>query len=134
MKSGAEFQEPYGLEVVIEGKDFPEPPFALRRGGDIAAPDLVDVETVSVLRKRWLSGDLTDEEFRAAIEDLGDLPISRHPALPFMDRAYELRANLTPYDAAYVALAETPGCAFLTADGRLASAPEPHCEVQVLTA
>lgn len=52
MKSGAEFQEPYGLKVVIEGKDFPEPPFALRRGGDIAAPDLVDVETVSVLRKR----------------------------------------------------------------------------------
>ncbi len=134
MRSRAKFQEACGLEVMIEGKDFPKPPFALRRGGDIAAPDLMDVETVSVLRKRWLSGDLTDEEFRAVIEDLGDLPISRHPALPFMARAYELRANVTPYDAAYVALAETLGCAFLTTDGRLASAPEPHCEIQVLTA
>ena len=105
---------------------------ALRQDTDIAAPDLVDVETVSVLRRRWLAGDLATRRFDAAISDLGDLAIIRYPTLPFMRRAYELRANVTPYDAAYVALAEALGCALLTADGRLASAPGPACETQVI--
>ncbi len=105
---------------------------ALRQDTDIASPDLVDVETVSVLRKRWLVGDLTARRFRAAITDLGDLAISRHPTLPFMQRAYELRANVTPYDTAYIGLAELLGCALLTADARLASAPGPRCEIRVI--
>lgn len=105
---------------------------ALRREAAIAAPDLVDVETVSVLRRRWLAGDLTARRFRLAIGDLGDLAIIRYPALPFMERAYELRSNVTPYDAAYIGLAETLGCPLLTADGRLASAPGPRCEIQVI--
>jgi predicted nucleic acid-binding protein len=105
---------------------------ALRQDTDIGSPDLVDVETVSVLRKRWLAGDLTARRFRIAITDLGDLAITRHPTMPFMQRAYELRANVTPYDAAYIGLAELLGCALLTADGRLASAPGPHCEIRVI--
>lgn len=51
---------------------------------DLAAPDLVDVETVSVLRKRGLAGDLTDRRFRAAIRDLEDLGLDRFPTLPLM--------------------------------------------------
>jgi predicted nucleic acid-binding protein len=107
---------------------------ALHRESDIAAPDLVDVETVSVLRRRWLVGDLTARRFRSAIGDLGDLAIIRYPALPFMQRAYELRSIVTPYDAAYIGLAETLGCPLLTADGRLASAPGPRCEIRVVRA
>ena len=80
---------------------------ALRRDTELAAPDLVDVETVAVLRKRWLAKTLTARRFRSAIADLADLPIIRYPTLALMDRAYELRANITPYDAAYVALAES---------------------------
>lgn len=106
----------------------------LRRDPDLAVPDLADIETVSVLRKRWLAGDLTARRFRAAVTDLTDLDMARYPALPFMARAYELRANVTPYDAVYVGLAEALSCRLLTADGRLAKAPGIRCEVSVLRA
>lgn len=69
-------------------------------------PDLADVETVAVLRRRWLAGDLTARRFRSAIDDLLALPLVRFPTGPLMLRAYELRANVTAYDASYVALAE----------------------------
>lgn len=98
----------------------------------MAAPDLVDVETVSVLRRRWLARDLSARRFRTAISDLGKLGILRVPTLPFMSRAYELRANVTPYDAAYVGLAEALGCPLVTADERLASAPGIRCEVRLI--
>jgi predicted nucleic acid-binding protein len=102
------------------------------RGEVLAAPDLVDVETVSVLRRRWLEGTLSARRFRVAVDDLGDLPVLRHSTSPLMRRAYELRANLTAYDAAYVALAEGLGCTLLTGDARLARAPGPRCDIQVL--
>jgi len=104
----------------------------LRAERDLAAPDLVDVETVSVLRRRWLNGDLTARRFRSAITDLGDLAIMRHPTLPFMSRAYELRANVTPYDAAYIGLAEALDCDLVTADVRLAKAPGPRCKIHIV--
>lgn len=103
-----------------------------RGAGGIAAPDLVDVETVAVLRKRWLAGTVTDQRFAAAVEDLGQLDLDRYPVLRFMRRAYELRANVTAYDSAYVALAEELGCELLTADRRLASAPGLRCAIRVL--
>ncbi len=99
---------------------------------ELAAPDLVDVETVSTLRKRWLGGTLTTERFAAAVADLEDLDLDRYPASPLMSRAFELRANLTAYDATYVALAETLGCELLTGDGRLAGAPGLGCPITVL--
>ena len=101
---------------------------------DLAAPDLVDVETVSVLRKRWLAADLTMRRFRTAIDDLSALPILRFPTLPFMGRAYELRSNVTPYDATYVALAERLGCCLLTGDARLAASPGLRCELRLIAA
>ncbi|MGF1667089.1 MAG: type II toxin-antitoxin system VapC family toxin [Acidimicrobiia bacterium] len=104
----------------------------LRTERDLAAPDLVDVETASVLRRRWLNGDLTAQRFRSAITDLGDLDIMRHPTLPFMSRAYELRANVTPYDAAYIGLAEALDCDLVTADARLAKAPGPRCQFRIV--
>jgi predicted nucleic acid-binding protein len=103
-----------------------------RGAGDVAAPDLVDAETVAVLRKRWLAGTVTDQRFAAAVEDLGQLDLDRYPVLRFMRRAYELRANVTAYDSAYVALAEQLGCELLTADWRLASASGPRCAIRVL--
>lgn len=99
----------------------------------LAAPDLMDVETVAVLRRRWRAGDLTARRFRAAVDDLSALPISRFPTGPLMGRAYELRANVTPYDAAYVALAESLGYVLLTADLRLARAPGIRCRVELIS-
>jgi predicted nucleic acid-binding protein len=104
----------------------------LRSERDLAAPDLVDVEAVSVLRRRWLNGDLTAQRFRSAITDLGDLAIMRHPTLPFMARAYELSANVTPSDAAYIGLAEALDCDLVTADARLAKAPGPRCQFRIV--
>jgi predicted nucleic acid-binding protein len=99
----------------------------------LAAPDLVDVETVSVLRRRWLAGHLTPARFAGAVEDLNSLDISRYATGPLMMRAYELRDNITPYDAAYVALAEALDAPLLTADRRLAQAPGPRCEIRLVT-
>lgn len=102
--------------------------------GDLTAPDLVDVETVAVLRKRWIAGDLSRNRFSTAIDDLEDLDMTRYPALPLMRRAFEVRNNVTVYDAVYVALAERLDCVLVTADQRLASAPGISCQVEVLRA
>ena len=115
-----------------DGSDGRRARLEFRNAGDVAAPDLADVETVAVLRKRWIAGTVSDQRFAAAVEDLEQLEIDRYPALRFMRRAYELRANVTVYDAAYVALAETLACELLTADQRLATASGPRCTIRVL--
>lgn len=104
----------------------------LRAADGLAAPDLVDIETVAVLRKRWLAGTLSDKRFAAAVEDLQELELDRYPVLPLIRRAYELRANVTAYDATYVALAELLGCELLTIDQRLAGAPGIRSPVRLL--
>lgn len=102
------------------------------RGEDLVAPELLDVETIAVLRKRWLADDLDDRRFGDAVNDLMDLAITRYPMVPLMRRAYALRANLTPYDAVYVGLAEALACPLVTSDQRLANAPGPRCEIRVV--
>lgn len=104
----------------------------LEAAGEVSAPDLVDVETVSVLRRRWLNNDLSEGRFRSAIDDLLALPIARFPVAPLMMRAFELRANVTAYDACYVALAEALNCPLVTADKHLANAPTIACPTEVL--
>jgi predicted nucleic acid-binding protein len=101
-------------------------------GQDLAAPELIDVEVASVLRRHWLAETITARRFAAAVADLMDLPLERYPALPFTPRVYELRANLSAYDAVYVGLAEHLDCSLLTADRRLAAAPGPRCTFAVL--
>jgi predicted nucleic acid-binding protein len=104
----------------------------LATASTVSAPDLVDVETVAVLRRRWLAGDLSDERFRCAVDDLLSLPIARFPVGPLMVRAFELRANVTAYDACYVALAEALDCPLITSDRRLANTPMTTCATEVL--
>jgi predicted nucleic acid-binding protein len=105
----------------------------IRGGGGIAAPDLVDLESVAVLRRRWLAGTISERRFLAAIGDLEAIEIDRFPTLPLVHRAYGLRANMSAYDATYIALAEVLGCELLTGDRRLASAPRVRCAVRCLT-
>lgn len=85
-----------------------------------------------MLRRRWLAKTMTAHRFAEAVEDLDALPADRYPVLPFMRRAYDLRANVSASDATYVALAELLGCALVTADRRLASAPGPRCAITVV--
>ena len=104
----------------------------VRSAGEMAAPDLVDVEAVAVLRKRWMAGTVSDIRFAEAIDDLQAIGLERYPALPLMRRSYDLRANVTAYDATYIALAELLDCELLTGDRRLARAHGPRCVIRVL--
>ena len=99
------------------------------RGEELAAPEIIDLEVASVWRRT-----LTDERRAAlALADLAELPLGRAPHLPLLPRCWELRHNLTPYDAAYVALAELLGVALVTADRRLARASGIRCVVETLS-
>ncbi len=100
--------------------------------GPVAIPEVADVETMAVLRKRWISKTITEHRLADVVTNLAVLPFERYPARPFLVRIYELRSNVTPYDAVYVALAEALGCILLTADMRLARASGPRCDIRVV--
>lgn len=102
------------------------------RGEQLAAPELVDLEVASVLRRHVSRGDLELRRAELALGDLMAIPIARAAHVPLLARAWELRANLTMYDAAYVALAEALGAPLVTADSRLAHAPGLRCAVEIL--
>jgi predicted nucleic acid-binding protein len=104
------------------------------RGHDLQAPHLVDLEVLSVLRREALRGGLTPSRADEAAADLGRLVMRRFTHGPLAPRIWALRGNLTPYDAAYVALAEALETPLLTADRRLASAPGLRCTVDLLPA
>jgi predicted nucleic acid-binding protein len=104
----------------------------LEADSDIHVPHLVDLEVASVLRRRRRAHQIDDRRTELAMRDLHDLPAVRYPHLPFLGRIWELRTNLTPYDAAYVALAESLRCALVTADERIRRASGVRCRVEVL--
>ena len=83
------------------------------------APDLLDLEVVQVLRRYVRESELSVGRAEQALEDLADLPLERYPHEPFIERIWELRDNLTAYDAVYVALAELLVAPLLTLDARL---------------
>lgn len=104
------------------------------RGADLRAPELLDLEVLSVIR-RLLAADLViAARADQAVVDLIDLPVDRAPHGPLVGRCWELREDLTPYDAASVALAEALDLTLLTGDARLARAARPTCQVEVLSA
>ena len=107
----------------------------LEHEGDIHAPHLIDVEVASALRRLVAAGDSSPERAAEAIDDLLDLPIERYPEYILVPRMWDLRDNLSAYDAAYVALAEALGdsVSLLTADRRLARATEDQTGVRALT-
>jgi predicted nucleic acid-binding protein len=102
------------------------------RGEALAAPDLVDLEVASVLRGRLAGGHIAPRRAELALADLVALRLERVASLRLIPRCWELRDNLTVYDAAYVALAEALAVPMLTADARLARATGPGCPIEVL--
>lgn len=102
------------------------------RGERLAAPALIDLEVVSVWRGLARGGHLDARRVGQALDDLQDLPIQRVEHTPFLIRCWELRDNLTIYDAAYVALAEALQAPLLTGDRRLARATGPRCAIEVM--
>lgn len=100
---------------------------------DQHAPGFIDLEVVAAVRNRLRRGQLEEADAEAAVRDLLDLAIVRYPHGPLVNRIWELRPNVTPYDAAYFALAEVLEATLLVADGRLARAAGPRCGIEVLT-
>ena len=96
------------------------------------APHLLDLEVAQVLRRYATAGDIEADRGLEAHADLADLPVTRYPHDLFLPRIWELRHNLTAYDAVYVALAETLSAPLLTRDARLASASGHSAVIEVL--
>lgn len=94
----------------------------------MAAPHLFSAEAANILRRLSLAGTLTAEEASLAYTDLLDLRTELFPYAPFARRIWELRENVTCYDAWYVAIAEALDAPLATLDRRLAQAPGPRCQ------
>jgi predicted nucleic acid-binding protein len=103
------------------------------RGERLSAPELLDLEVVSVLRRQVRRGEIDVRRAALALDDLAMLPLERAPHRPLISRCWRLRENVTMYDAAYVALAEAMGVTLLTGDRRLAGATGPECRIELLT-
>jgi predicted nucleic acid-binding protein len=97
--------------------------------GTITAPTLVTYETANVIRRHELSGQVSPDQAAQAHADLLDLTIELWPYDILASRAWELRQNLSIYDATYVALAETIDLTLITLDKRLAKAPGTRCQI-----
>ncbi|MGR7026322.1 type II toxin-antitoxin system VapC family toxin [Geodermatophilus sp. URMC 62] len=98
----------------------------------VQVPHLVDTEVTSALRRAAAAGTITAADGWSALDTWRRLAVTRHPATGLLDRVWQLRGNVTAYDATYVALAEALGCALVTADGRLARASGLRCPITVV--
>jgi predicted nucleic acid-binding protein len=96
------------------------------------APAVVDLEVANAVRRLCAIRQTTDARGESAIEDLGDLPVRRYPHALLVARIWQLRANLTAYDAAYVALAETLRVPLVTRDRRLARARGHQAKIELV--
>lgn len=96
------------------------------------APHLLDVEVAQVLRRYARAGDVDAGRCRAALDDLAGFALTRYPHDFLMQRVWDLRGNLSAYDAVYVALAEALDAPLLTRDQRLANAPGHGARVEVV--
>jgi predicted nucleic acid-binding protein len=96
------------------------------------APHLLDLEVAQVLRRAESAGALSSQRARTALRDLEDLGLHRYAHDVLLPRIWDLRANVTAYDAAYLALAEVLGATMLTCDARLALAPGHRARVEVI--
>ena len=119
------------LEAIVAPNPAPGLIERLAEDGDLHAPHLIDIEVLQALRRLTLLGELHDERASDARADFRELAMVRYPHLGLSDRIWELRHNLTAYDAAYVALAEALGVALVTCDRRLSEAPGHAAQVEV---
>lgn len=99
---------------------------------DLHAPALCDIEVTSGLRRAIRLGAITDDRAVHVLEDYLDLPLRKHGHEGLLGRVFELRANFSAYDGAYVALAEQIHATLLTGDGRLRRAIQAHTSVAAL--
>ena len=109
------------LELVMTTRSgFAVEEHVLESGEPLAAPHLIDVEVLHVIRRFHRNGVLTRRRSEQAIDDFGDLPITRYGHELLRLNMWRMRDNLNAYDAAYIALAELLDAPIVTCDGKLA--------------
>ena len=101
-------------------------------GQTLHAPHLIDLEVAQVIRRYAANGEIDSQRGRATLADLADFPLRRYPHDFLLPRIWDLRRNLTAYDAAYVALAEALETPLLTRDKRLAAAAGHRAQIELV--
>lgn len=122
------------LEALVASS--PAPGLVARLGddGDLHAPHLIDTEVLHALRSMTLRGAISGERAADARYDFAELGVVRYPHQPLNSRVWELRKNLTAYDATFVALAESLEAPLVTCDGRLGATPGHAAQVELFRA
>lgn len=110
------------LEALAGREPAPGLVHTLAADGDLHAPHLIDIEFLDAPRRLAMTGDLSEDRAADARADFADLARTRYPHHELSDRIWELRHNLTAYDAVFVALAEALATPLVTCDARVASA------------
>ncbi len=98
----------------------------------LCAPHLIDLEVANALRRYVALGRLLAKAGEEALEQWRRLDVERHPHEAYLNRIWQLRDNVSPYDAAYVALAEALSTTLVTGDRRLAAAPGPRARIELV--
>jgi predicted nucleic acid-binding protein len=119
--------------LAVLSADPPDPKLRQRLAddGDLHVPHLLDVEFLHALRRLVASGALTEERATAVRADFADLTLTRYPHHPLADRMWELRHNLSAYDATFITLSEALDVPLVTCDARMAEAPGHRALVEV---
>lgn len=116
-------QTPLGLKVEAR---------LLKGAQEFHVPHLLDVEVAQALRRLVRTRELSIERAEEALADLADFDLRRHPHVDLLARVWELRVNLTAYDAVYVALAEALASPLVTCDAPLSNAPGHTARIEVV--
>jgi predicted nucleic acid-binding protein len=122
------------VDLVVPDTANPALTARLRTDVDLHAPHLLDVEVTQALRRLVARGRVGDDRASDARVDVAVLPIIRHPHRRLLERAWQLRHNLSVYDGVYVALAELLQAPLVTCDARLAQSPGHSAEVELFAA
>jgi predicted nucleic acid-binding protein len=119
------------VSALVDGGDTGTWAESLLASGPLSAPHLMPAEVTNILRRAAAKGEITQDVASMAHADLLDLRVELFPYAPFAPRVWELRDNVTSYDAWYIALAESLGVSVATLDRRMAQASGPRCTFEV---
>jgi predicted nucleic acid-binding protein len=119
------------LSILLGRPQVPGLADRVRSDSDLHAPHLLDVEFQHALWRLARTGAISDDRASDARTDFADMTVARYPHVPLADRMWELRHNMTAYDAAFVVLAEILAVPLITCDARLARAPGHRAAVEV---